>query len=69
MTCSHMKVILTDLLGNPNCNVPMRLVPTADLLLTFSTRFMPIKSFFFFNYNKWNKRIFPMGTYKWKTPL
>ena len=55
MACSHMKVILTDLLGNPNCNVQVRLIPTVDLLLTFSTRFMPIKRFFF-NYNKWNKR-------------
>ena len=68
MACSRMKVILTDLLGNSNCNVQMRLVPTADLLLTFSTRFMPVRRVFKIIISG-IKEIFPMGTDKWKIPL
>ena len=69
MAWNRMKVILKDLLGNPNCNVQMRLVPIADLLLTFSTRFIPIRRFFFLIIINGIIEIFLVGTDKWKTPL
>ena len=54
MACSYMKIILTDWLGNPNCNVQTRLVPKAHLPLIFSTVYDNKKVF----YNKWSKRDF-----------
>lgn len=66
MARSYMKIILTDWLGNPNCNVQTRLVPKAHLPLIFSTMFMTIRRPFIIN---GEKEIFPMGADKWKTPL